>query len=68
MANALKHLTERVQVEAIVGDFVDTAESIRFGLYRDKDDTATAKSPATASTRPKEFPVLYDRIHLSNVP
>jgi hypothetical protein len=54
-AKAIGYLGDRLKVEAILGDYVDVAEKIEFGLF----DT---------STRPKEFPILYDRIHLSNVP
>ncbi|KUJ24365.1 uncharacterized protein LY89DRAFT_19491 [Mollisia scopiformis] len=68
VANAIKHLRGRIQVEAMLGDFVDTAESIRFGLYHDKDDTSPSSSIITTNSRPRDFPILYDRIHLSNVP
>jgi hypothetical protein len=54
-AKAIQYLGVRLQVEAILGDYVDAAEKIQFSLY-------------DAEARPKEFPVLYDRIHLSNVP
>jgi hypothetical protein len=54
-AKAIEYLGERLKVEAILGDYVDVAEKIQFGLYE-------------TVTRPKEFPILYDRIHLSNVP
>lgn len=54
-AKAIGYLGEKLKVEAILGDYVDVAEKIQFGLY-------------DAEVRPKEFPILYDRIHLSNVP
>lgn len=54
-AKAIGSLSERFRVEAILGDYVEVAEKIQHGLY-------------DAQTRPKEFPVLYERVHLSNVP
>jgi hypothetical protein len=54
-AKAIQYLGVRLKVEAILGDYVDVAEKNQFSLY-------------DAEARPKEFPVLYDRIHLSNVP
>jgi hypothetical protein len=54
-AKAIEHLGERLKIEAVLGDYVDFAEKVQFGLY-------------DPGARPAEFPVLYERIHLSNVP
>jgi hypothetical protein len=66
-ANSIKQLRERLTVEATLGDLVDTAERIRFGLY-DDPDVVKENCKAADHVRPKTFPVLYDRIHLRNVP
>ncbi len=54
-AKAIKHLGGRFKVEAVLGDYAEVAEKICFGLYSE-------------DARPKQFPALFDRIHLSNVP
>jgi len=54
-AKAIKHLEGRFKVEVVLGDYAEVAEKICFDLYSE-------------DARPKEFPVLFDRIHLSNVP
>ena len=60
---AIKGLDGRLTVEAVLGDYADVAETIQFGLYSGRTD------PEDSGTlRPKGFPTLYDRIHLSNVP
>lgn len=61
VAKAVKYLDGRLKVEAILDDYADVAERIHFGLYQDE---AGSGGPY----RPKHFPVLFDRIHLSNVP
>lgn len=58
-AKAIKQLKGRLQVEAILGDYADVAEKIQFGLFKDM---------AGEDRCSKDFPVLFDRIHLSNVP
>lgn len=58
-ANAIKHLDGRLQVEAILGDYIDIAEHLQFGLYAAEGDV---------DARPREFPTVFERIHLSNVP
>jgi hypothetical protein len=64
-AKAIKQLEGRLQVEAILGDYIDVAEKIQFGLF----DTEEIGAQVDASTfRPKNFPTLFDFIHLSNVP
>lgn len=65
-AKAIKQLRDRVLIEVTYGDYVDIAEKIRFGMYRDSDSASSISDQR--STRPKEFPTSYDRIHLSNVP
>jgi hypothetical protein len=65
VANAIKLLGGRLQVEAILGDYIDIAEQIHFGLYSDSpNDTGTGYG----RLRPNSFPTQYDRVHLSNVP
>lgn len=63
VAKAMKHLEGRVRIEAVLNDYVDFAEKLRFGLYRETDGLSAA-----AFERPKDFPNMYDRIHLSNIP
>jgi hypothetical protein len=53
-AAAFEYLGERLKIEAVLGDYVDFAEKVQFGLCD--------------PIRPEGFPVLYDRIHLSNIP
>ncbi|KUJ10969.1 uncharacterized protein LY89DRAFT_759958 [Mollisia scopiformis] len=64
-AKAMKKLKGRFQIEAMVGDALDLCESLRFILYHDAADPSAT---AAIGTRPKEFPVLFDRVHLSNIP
>lgn len=63
VANSIKFLGNRLQVEAILGDYVDVAEEIQMGFYSsvEGDDSA-------GRFRPMGFPTHYDRVHLSNVP
>ncbi len=61
-AKSIKQLEGRLMVEAVLGDYADVAEQIQFGLYSDHS------GGSTGGARPKEFPTVYDRIHLSNVP
>ncbi|KAI9645883.1 hypothetical protein NHQ30_005319 [Ciborinia camelliae] len=67
-AQSIKYLKGRLQVEAIHGDYVDIAEKLRFKLYRDEDSSDSQEVTASKIIRRKEFPILYDRVHLSNVP
>ncbi|KAH6667869.1 hypothetical protein B0J14DRAFT_173776 [Halenospora varia] len=61
-AKAVKFLGGRLQAEAFLGDYVDVAERLQFGLYSNEEDEDDLPH------RPTSFPVLYDRVHLSNVP
>ncbi|TVY92831.1 hypothetical protein LAWI1_G006042 [Lachnellula willkommii] len=63
VANAITFLGNRLQVEAILGDYVDVAEKIQMGFYSSVTDDDSA-----GRLRPKEFPTHYDRVHLGNVP
>ncbi|KAF7880948.1 uncharacterized protein EAF02_006839 [Botrytis sinoallii] len=67
-ARSIKFLSGRLQVEALCDDYVDFAEKLRFGLYRDENSLQSSDATASKQIRRKDFPVLYDRIHLSNVP
>lgn len=62
----MKKLEGRIQVEAILGDFIDSAERMRYGLYR--GDNKPAVEGDDRWPRTKSFPNLFDRIHLSNIP
>jgi hypothetical protein len=66
VAKAIKHLGGRLQVEAIIGDYVDVAENIQHSLYTQK--TSGQKNLQVGGSRPRLFHSLYDRIHLSNIP
>ncbi|ESZ96903.1 hypothetical protein SBOR_2697 [Sclerotinia borealis F-4128] len=67
-AQSIKYLKGRLQVEAIHGDYVDVAEKLRFKLYRDEASSGSPRATVSNIIRRKDFPVLYDRVHLSNVP
>lgn len=58
-AKSIKFLKGKFKVEVLYGNYANIVEKIQFGLYN------ISKS---GSTRPEEFPHLYDRVHLSNVP
>ncbi|KAA8567589.1 hypothetical protein EYC84_008064 [Monilinia fructicola] len=54
--------------------FIDFAQSIKYlkgrlQLYRDDEDSSVSSETSISTIiRRKDFPALYDRIHLSNVP
>ncbi|KAF4632283.1 hypothetical protein G7Y89_g5844 [Cudoniella acicularis] len=66
IAKSIKFLRGRMQVEALLGDYVDVTEKIQFGLYADAGSAADGEG--VSQSRPETFPTLYDRVHLSNVP
>jgi hypothetical protein len=66
VANAIKSLEGRLQVEVIYGELVDVCEKLRFGLHGDQDDLET--KAIELDGHPKGFRVSFDRIYLSNVP
>ncbi|KAK0113882.1 hypothetical protein ONS96_014733 [Cadophora gregata f. sp. sojae] len=66
VAKAIKALNSRIQVEVILGDFIDTTELMRHGLYR--SDKTPASDGDDRWPRPEGFPCLFDRIHSSNIP
>lgn len=65
-ARAMRQLRGRLQIEVVLGDYVDVAEQIRFGMYRDPSNTVASAS--RQDTRQGKFPITFDRIHLSNIP
>ncbi|KAG9231841.1 hypothetical protein BJ875DRAFT_103654 [Amylocarpus encephaloides] len=68
-AKALRALKGRLQIEVLLGDCVDVAERLRFGLVRDlNDQSPECMSDSRFEHRPKHFPTRFERIHLSNVP
>lgn len=61
VADGLRQMAGRVCVEVTLGDCLDVAEKIHHGVY----------GPVTGDSsevRPSDFPVRYDKIHLSNIP
>lgn len=66
IAGAIKRLGKRLQIEVIHGDIIGVCEAIQFGLYRTDDELL--KRTGKFGLRPKEFPDLCDRIHMSNCP
>jgi hypothetical protein len=66
VADAIKVLQGRIQVEVLHDEFVDICEEIRFGVYPKEHGRRT--KAADVELRPKNFPVTFDRIHMSNVP
>ncbi|TVY26359.1 hypothetical protein LHYA1_G006012 [Lachnellula hyalina] len=53
IANSIRFLDDRLQVEAILGDYVDVAEKVQMGLYSSVTDHDSA-----GGMRPKEFHTL----------
>lgn len=51
-ARAIKELHGRFTVECLLGDVTEVMEQIRYGL----------------TDRPKGFPKLYNRVHMTNIP
>ncbi|KAH7369666.1 hypothetical protein BKA65DRAFT_544398 [Rhexocercosporidium sp. MPI-PUGE-AT-0058] len=66
VAKAMKKLEGRIQVEPILGDFMDSVDRMRHDIYR-SDKKATPEGD-NRWPRPTSFPHLFDRIHLSNIP
>ncbi|KAF2145383.1 uncharacterized protein K452DRAFT_295032 [Aplosporella prunicola CBS 121167] len=71
LGDALDHVKSRVRVEAIVGDMAETCEKIRYGLLEHRQSIKHAEETCANgnhSFSPEEYPQLYDRIHMSNIP
>jgi hypothetical protein len=69
VADAIEKLDGRLEIEVFLGDCVDVAEQLRFGLFNDEAVTdSEILSGDSLEVRPKHFPNRFDRIHLSNVP
>ncbi|QSZ30611.1 hypothetical protein DSL72_000168 [Monilinia vaccinii-corymbosi] len=66
VAKAIKKLGARLQAEVVLGDYIDVAERLNFNLYYDPNDHD--ESTKLGHPRPKNFPLLYDCITLSNLP
>ncbi|TGO88327.1 hypothetical protein BPOR_0169g00060 [Botrytis porri] len=67
-ASAIKSLDQRLKVEMVKGDYIDVAEKIHFGLHYDPTQSQALGTENIGYPRPKDFPSLYYRIVLSNVP
>jgi hypothetical protein len=65
VANAIKFLGSRLQVEVVLGDYVDIADQINHSLYNTSHSGTGTDSGLSSSS---DFPSQYDRVHLSNVP
>lgn len=66
VADAIKVIPGRIQIEVLRDEFIDICEEIRFSVYPKEYETGT--EAADVEIRPKTFPVTFDRIHMSNVP
>lgn len=66
VAEAIKALQERIQVEVLYDEFIDICDEIRFGIYPKRYGEGT--EAADVELRPKSSPVTFDRTHMSNVP
>ncbi|TGO50050.1 hypothetical protein BCON_0193g00110 [Botryotinia convoluta] len=67
-ASAIKSLGNRLKVEIVKGDYIDVAERIHFGLHYDPTQSQVLDTGDIGYPRPKDFPSLYYRIVLSNIP
>ncbi|KAF7948361.1 uncharacterized protein EAE97_003772 [Botrytis byssoidea] len=67
-AKAIKSLGNRLKVEMVKGDYIDVAERIHFGLHYDPTQSQALGNGDIGYPRPKDFPSIYHRITLSNVP
>ncbi|SMR47986.1 unnamed protein product [Zymoseptoria tritici ST99CH_3D1] len=73
IAKAIGQLRGRFQVEACVGDLTAVLEQIKYGVVGHRSqaitpESAAVKPHAVAGAVHSDYPQLYDRIHLSNVP
>lgn len=82
VARAMNQLQGRYKIEACVGDVIQVLEQIKYGIvghresHEDIQVTAGAESGPQATLLTSEgsqgaledYPVAYDRIHLSNIP
>ncbi|KJX96528.1 putative tetratricopeptide-like protein [Zymoseptoria brevis] len=73
IAQAIRQLRGRFQVEACVGDLTAVLEQIKYGVVGHRSHAITPESVAVkphavAAAVQNDYPQLYDRIHLSNVP
>lgn len=74
VSKALNYLRGKFLIEAVLGDCIDVAEGIRYGLISDETENINGIEEnsightETKVIRPKNFPKQFDRIHLSNIP
>ncbi|CAG8971364.1 hypothetical protein HYALB_00006913 [Hymenoscyphus albidus] len=69
MAKALVILNGRLEIEVVLGDCVDLAERLRFGLFPTTEEFKSENGEdSDFEQRPERFPTSFHRIHLSNVP
>lgn len=73
VTESLQHLKGRMTVEAIPGGVTIVLEQIRFGIVGHRTMIGTAANPASEQASTPEiskiqYPHVYDRIHLSNIP
>ncbi|KFA81574.1 hypothetical protein S40288_11307 [Stachybotrys chartarum IBT 40288] len=64
MALFMLRMSDRVQLECIVGEMTDVMERLRYDALEHR-----TKPPAGPEAHdPRPYPKVYDRIHMSNVP
>ena len=63
VARALRSLQSRMTVELLCGEMSDVMERLRYDVLEQRQDLDT-QSPSDATS----MPVLYHRIHMSNIP
>lgn len=66
VAKAIRILDGRLQVELILGDYIDVAERIQFDLFNDPDGVDEGMN--IGYLRPQHFPKLYDCVSVRNLP
>jgi hypothetical protein len=69
LASALIHLRDRLRVEPILGEMCETFEKMRLGLYTDrKNKPVPGQTDSDQDNSAEDYPTVYNRVHLSNVP
>lgn len=69
LATAFAHLKGRLRVEPILGEMCETFEKMKLGVYTDRKNKPVPGQTASSLDKPGEdYPTVYNRVHLSNVP
>ena len=71
LAGALSQLQARIHIEVTVGEMCEMFEKIRHGLTHDRSscqDVVGSQADTTIGKALRSSPLVYDRIHMSNIP